>query len=375
MNTNDIFNEIKKFRENPKNFIENKQFLSSRSEKNDYTNFINSLEKMGELINDDDLNNLAKIEIEKFKNDENYPCFRIGNELSEINFNENIDKDSVSLIAIEGFGNINSLIPKIISNPSDKDKKGRLILTDQTNIHIGSCFDQEFLILILAKKKKINEIFNKEKEKEIQSNPNSSTLSDKINENNIEDINTKKVETKNKSNKDYFFFFSFKKHTINFYQIKGFQNKNGNPFRVEEIDYKYEDYREKDTIFKIYYFKVSIEPEKCHYLKIELLNNENIIILQSEDIFITENCLGYITLYTKKMKLDDNQKNFKKEEILMQNKKLLSQFNEDKNYMKDIIKKFKVENPINISDLIEISKICCEYECFPFFLKISKKII
>ena len=58
---------------------------------------------------------------------------------------------------------------------------------------------------------------------------------------------------------------------INDCTIKGFQNKNGIPFLIKEIDYKCEDYKEKDTTFKILYFKISIEPEKCHYLKIELL--------------------------------------------------------------------------------------------------------
>ena len=372
MNAKDIIEEIKNFRENPKNFIENKRFLGARIQK-DYTNFINSLEKMGELIIDDDLNDIAKNEILKFKDDENYPCIRVGKELSEINFKENIDKDSVSLIAIEEFQDINSLIPKIISNPSDKDKKGRLILTDQTNTHIGLCLDEEFIILIFAKKIKINVISNQENE--TQSNSKSSTLPDIINENNIEETNTKKVEiiseSKNIQTKDYFFFFSFTKDKINKYKIKGFQNKNGNFFLINEVNQEYEDYKERDTIFKIYYFKISIEPEKCHYFKIELLQNQD-IILQSEEIFLTENCLGYIPLYKNK-KLNSNQENFKKEEILMQNKKLLSLFNVDKNYMKDLIKKYKVENKINISVLIEISNMCCEYECFPFFFKDLKK--
>lgn len=87
---------------------------------------------------------------------------------------------------------------------------------------------------------------------------------------------------------------------------------------------------------------------------------------------MTENCLGNVPLY-KNRKLNSNQKNFKKEEILMQNKKLLSLFNVDKNYMKDQIKKYKVENKINIHVLIEISNMCCEYECFPFFFKDLKK--
>jgi Fe-S oxidoreductase len=93
----------------------------------DYESFINSLDKMPELVPNKELCDIAKEELKKLSEDENYNKYQIGEEFKS-KLSDKFSQKDTSLIANEDLKKIDEIIPKIIINEGDSDKKGRNIL-------------------------------------------------------------------------------------------------------------------------------------------------------------------------------------------------------------------------------------------------------
>ena len=129
-----IFDILNDFRSDPKKYKEKNTGLKKKGLK-DYENYLNSLDKMNLLKIDEELINICKEEVKKFSEDADYNKYQIGEEL-EFELSKTFDKEHSALIALEDIDNDN-LIPKIIANESDKEKKGRAILANNIYTHIG----------------------------------------------------------------------------------------------------------------------------------------------------------------------------------------------------------------------------------------------
>ena len=166
---NKIIKIIQQFREAPKSYIEGKEVPKNKKKRKEYEDYINSLEKMPELILDKNLCKIAAEELKKLSEDpENYNKIQIGEEF-QININDEFIKNEMALIAIEEIDNNDKLIIKIIINESDKDKKGRTILSNKSYTHFGfSKSDEDSIILIFGKKREKIDDINNEEEKEIE---------------------------------------------------------------------------------------------------------------------------------------------------------------------------------------------------------------
>ena len=138
---------------------------------------------MEELKLDQKLIEIAREEIKILSDDiDNYEKFQINEEFKPKLSNE-YDKKNIALIAIGEIDNIEILLYKIINNESDKDKKGRLILSNKSYTHIGiSKFDEEeSVILIFAKKReKIDNVNNEKDENQYELNEDESNILNQI---------------------------------------------------------------------------------------------------------------------------------------------------------------------------------------------------
>ena len=130
-----IFSQINKFRNDPSTFMEKSSKIRQKY-LNDYKNFLNSLEKRESLELDNELMNIAKEESKKFFEDSEYNKYQIGEEF-HLKLSENFSQKDSALIAIDNLDDIEDIIPKIIVNDSDKEKKGRKILANSDYTHIG----------------------------------------------------------------------------------------------------------------------------------------------------------------------------------------------------------------------------------------------
>ena len=150
---NKILQSINEFRENPIKFADKKDYIRKR-QISEYLNFINALEKMSKLKPDKELCNIAKEEVIKLSDDMEYNKYQIGKDL-EAKLNNKFSKNETGLIAIDDINKIELLIPKIIINNSDRNKKGRDILINKEYTHVGcSHLEKEygnFIILIFSK--------------------------------------------------------------------------------------------------------------------------------------------------------------------------------------------------------------------------------
>ena len=196
---NDIFEQIAKFREDPSKFNLNKyKIVLKKKFRNEYESFILEQQKMPQLILDKELNDLAKEEVKKLSEEEEYNKFQIGEELN-IKFNDsNSDRiKDTALIGLENINNVEEIIPKIIVNESDENKKGRTILTDKEYTHIGISqlviTNIIHIIIIFSKIQKIDNI-NKNNKNVIKEENNDG------NENKIQE-NNQIIISKNSKNK------------------------------------------------------------------------------------------------------------------------------------------------------------------------------
>ena len=90
----------------------------------EYEEFLNSLEKMPGLKPDKELCDLAKEELKKFSEDGDYNKYQIGEEC-KFKLSDKFSQNDISLIALDEIKNIDEIIPKIIINEVDENKKGR----------------------------------------------------------------------------------------------------------------------------------------------------------------------------------------------------------------------------------------------------------
>ena len=132
----EIFSQINKFRNDPSTFIEKSSKIRQKKYLNDYKKFLNSLDKGENLKLDNELMYIAKEESKKFSEDTEYNKYQIGEEFY-IKLSEKFSQKESALIAIDNLDNIEDIIPKIIVNDSDKEKKGRKILANSEYTHIG----------------------------------------------------------------------------------------------------------------------------------------------------------------------------------------------------------------------------------------------
>ena len=97
---------------------------------------------------------MAKEEVIKLSDDMKYNKYQIGKDL-ELKLYNKFSKNETGLIAIDDINKIELLIPKIIINNSDPNKKGRDILINKEYTHIGcSHLEKEygnFIIIIFSK--------------------------------------------------------------------------------------------------------------------------------------------------------------------------------------------------------------------------------
>ena len=133
----EIMNKIQQFRVNPKCILEQKELIKNQKKKKEFEDYINSLEKMPELIYDQNLCKIAEEELKKLSEDpDKYNKYQIGEEF-QANISKEFAKNEVALIAIEELDRVEKLLYKIIHNESDKDKKGRIILSNKSYTHFG----------------------------------------------------------------------------------------------------------------------------------------------------------------------------------------------------------------------------------------------
>ena len=88
--------------------------------------------------------------MKKFSEDENYNKFQIGDEFKS-KLNDKFSHKDIGLFAIEELKKIEELIPKIIINEGDLEKKGRNILINQEYIYIriSQSMSEEDISIIL----------------------------------------------------------------------------------------------------------------------------------------------------------------------------------------------------------------------------------
>ena len=212
---NKIIKIIQQFREAPKSYIEGKEVPKNKKKRKEYEDYINSLEKMPELILDKNLCKIAAEELKKLSEDpENYNKIQIGEEF-QININDEFIKNEMALIAIEEIDNNDKLIIKIIINESDKDKKGRTILSNKSYTHFGfSKSDEDSIILIFGKKREKIDDINNEEEKEIELTEEENNIWNeiKIFRNNPKLLLNKKKLIKNEKKRINFETFDFASH-------------------------------------------------------------------------------------------------------------------------------------------------------------------
>ena len=137
--------------------MDKKELVKKKNIK-DYESFINSLDKMPELVPNKELCDIAKEELKKLSEDDNYNKYQIGEEFKS-KLSDKFSQKDTSLIAIEDLKKLDEIIPKIIINEGDSDKKGRniLIKKEYTCIGISQSVSEGDISIIL--------IFSKTKEK------------------------------------------------------------------------------------------------------------------------------------------------------------------------------------------------------------------
>ena len=295
---------------------------------------------MPSLILDKELNELAKDEVKKLAEEEEYNKIQIGEELN-IKFNDSDRIKDTALIGLDNINNVEEIIPKIIVNESDENKKGRTILTNKEYTHIGISqlviTNIIHIIIIFSKIQKINNI-NKNNKNSIKEENNNS------NENIIKE-NNQIIISKNSKNKkiekeinpiiELFFFTSIQ---------CGYGNNDisAHIYKIEKSKYKlYNDYEFKKVFndeqyynyFFIFYFKLRIPKKSKFQLCLYYDDND---YCSSEIIEVKNtNFLGYI-----KMKYNGNyvnQINYRDLTLLNQYQYLLNLFKADKSLLKPFL--------------------------------------
>ncbi len=162
----EIFKEINTFRQNPKSIQHQIEVLGkgiSRLRPNDpflkeideFIRTIDRIPKMPPVVLNPTLNQVAKDEAKKYsRNESTYNPYLIGNQLKGI-LPEGFLSQNPGLIADSGADEAQTIVPKLLLNKIDKERKGRKILctSDYTQVGIANTeFEGEnYYVIIFAK--------------------------------------------------------------------------------------------------------------------------------------------------------------------------------------------------------------------------------
>ena len=166
-----IIKEINSFRNYPKSIQHLIEVLHrgiSRLRSNDpfldeisiFIKSIDKIPKMPPLNLNSALSKIANQELQKFISNKNYNKYLFGKELKNILPDELIS-ENVALIADDGADEPQNVVPKILLNKTDIEKKGRKILTTAEYSEVGiDCVnykDENYIVMIFSDKKFGNE--------------------------------------------------------------------------------------------------------------------------------------------------------------------------------------------------------------------------
>ena len=160
-----ILSEINSFRENPRSIqhqIEVLQKGISRLRPNDpflkeidnFISSINTLPKMNQLYINKTLSQIAREEVKKYiRNESSYNPYLTGNQMKGLVPSGFLEQNA-ALIADCGADEAETVVPKLLLNKTDKEKKGRKILCtpEYTQIGIASreSEGENYYVIILA---------------------------------------------------------------------------------------------------------------------------------------------------------------------------------------------------------------------------------
>ena len=164
---NDLLKELNSFRQNPKSIqhqIETFRKGISRLRPNDpflkeiddFIRTIDKIPKMSPLTLNNTLSQAAKDEVKKYsRNESKYNPYLTGNQLKGI-IPEGFLSQNPGLVADSGADEAQNVVPKLLLNKNDKEKKGRKMLCspDYTQVGIANTeFEAEnYYVLIFANK-------------------------------------------------------------------------------------------------------------------------------------------------------------------------------------------------------------------------------
>ena len=164
---NDLLKELNSFRQYPKSIqhqIETFRKGISRLRPNDpflkeiddFVRTIDKIPKMSPLTLNNTLSQVAKDEVKKYsRNESTYNPYLTGNQLKGI-IPEGFLSQNPGLVADSGADEAQNVVPKLLLNKNDRDKKGRKMLCspDYTQVGIANTeFDAEnYYVLIFANK-------------------------------------------------------------------------------------------------------------------------------------------------------------------------------------------------------------------------------
>ena len=167
----DIFSEINSFRVNPKSVQHQIEVLAkgiSRlkakdpflKEIEDFIRTIDRIPKMKPLSLNNSLCQVAREEVKKYcRNESGYNCYQMGNQLKGVVPSGFLDQN-VALLADSGADEAETIVPKLLLNRMDKEKKGRKMLCTQEYSQIGIAnkeFEGENYYIILFANNDVNE--------------------------------------------------------------------------------------------------------------------------------------------------------------------------------------------------------------------------
>ena len=177
---NEIFNSLNTFRQNPKSIKHQIEVLAkgiSRLKPNDpflkeIDKFVPTLErlpKMSPLKLNQTLNQIALAEVKKYsRNESSYNPYLTGNQLKGIVPDQFLSQN-VGLLADSGADEAITVVPKLLLNKLDKDKKGRKMITtpEYTQVGIASTeFERENYYVIIFANNDVNVKINVEEKGE-----------------------------------------------------------------------------------------------------------------------------------------------------------------------------------------------------------------
>ena len=215
---NEIFNSLNTFRQNPKSIKHQIEVLAkgiSRLKPNDpflkeIDKFVPTLErlpKMSPLKLNQTLNQIALAEVKKYsRNESSYNPYLTGNQLKGIVPDQFLSQN-VGLLADSGADEAITVVPKLLLNKLDKDKKGRKMITtpEYTQVGIASTeFERENYYVIIFANNDVNIKKNQKDENEKEKGKKSTSKNGIKTNIKKDEINKEKINlsTKNKKSKE-----------------------------------------------------------------------------------------------------------------------------------------------------------------------------